>query len=175
MTPYRATLLVRLFLAAGSAVLAVLMLGPFQELENAIPVSDKVLHGAAFYILASMLFIALPRNRRLDIAFGLLAIAGSSELLQGLAGRDADVMDFLADGVGIYMAVAPIWVEKLRSLTRENPHGDLAGLWTEGDRRRSAPARAPAAAKTMYVPKGTKPWTAAYAPAKAPVFNPDGR
>jgi hypothetical protein len=165
------TLLVRVGMAAGGAVLAVLMLGPFQALENAMPVSDKVLHAGAFYVLANGLFIALPRNRRVDIALGLLALAVTSEVLQGLVGRDCDIFDMLADGLGIYAAVIPLWVERLRKLTRENPQGDLVGLWTSSERRRRAPA-----ARPMALPVGSKPWSHAAAPVRRapPTFNPDG-
>jgi VanZ family protein len=172
MTPAQATLLVRVAIAAGGALLAVLMLGPFQGLENAVPVSDKVLHAGAFYVLANGLFIALPRNRRNDIALGLLAIAGASEVLQGLVGRDCDIFDVMADAAGIYGAVIPMWAERLRQLTRETPYGDLAGLWNANNRRQ----RSAAPSRPMAMPKGTKPWSHATAPVRraAPAFNPDG-
>jgi VanZ family protein len=170
LTPSKVTLLVRVGMAAGGAILAVLMLGPFQALENAMPVSDKVLHAAAFYILANGLFIALPRNRRADIALGLLALAISSEVLQGLVGRDCDVFDMMADGAGIYAAVIPMWVERLRQLTRENPHGDIVSLWQARERRRG-PA---AASKPLAVPKGSKPWSHAAAPVRRANVRPNG-
>lgn len=153
------TRLVRIGMAAGGALLAVLMLGPFQDLENAMPVSDKVLHAGAFYVLANGLFVALPRNRRNDIALGLLALAVTSEVLQGLVGRDCDIFDMVADGAGIYAAVIPAWVERLRQLTREAPHGDLVTLWRARERR--APAMKP-----MAVPAGRKPWSHATAPVR---------
>ncbi len=175
VTPRQATVLTRIAIAAGGAVLATLMLGPFQALENAMPVSDKVLHAGAFYILANGLFIALPRNRRNEIALGLLAIGGASELLQGLVGRDCDLFDFLADGAGVYAAVIPMWAERLRQLTRETPHGDLLTLWRSGDRRRRTEVRAPA--RQMRVPVGAKPWSHASAPIRrdGPQFDPNGR
>jgi VanZ family protein len=71
--------------------------------------ADKLVHFAAFAILAS-LFTAVFSRQRLgirDIAIGLFCLiyAGVDELTQIPVGRTADVYDWLADCLGIVCGI----------------------------------------------------------------------
>lgn len=118
----RVTILhVRIAVAIGFVALIVLLLGPFQGLEQRIGLSDKTAHAAAFYVLSLALFAALPRLRRTDLALGLLALAAATEIAQTMTGRSGSFADFAADGAGVLVAVLPAMVERLRFLLNRAP------------------------------------------------------
>ncbi len=112
---------VRIAVAVGFAAMIVLLLGPFQGLEERIGLSDKTAHAAAFYVLSLALFAALPRMRRTDLALGLLALAAATEVAQTLTGRTGSFPDFAADAAGVVVAVLPAMVERLRFLLTRVP------------------------------------------------------
>lgn len=63
---------------------------------------DKANHAMAFAVLAMLGCAAYP-GRRAPVLLGLLAYGGAIELLQGLTGyRSAEVLDVVADGVGLF-------------------------------------------------------------------------
>lgn len=105
---------IRIAVALGFALLTVILLGPFQGLEERIGLSDKTAHAAAFYVLSLGLFASLPRIRRTDLALWILAFAACTEIAQAVTGRAASIEDLVADGVGIVIAVLPAMVERLR-------------------------------------------------------------
>ncbi len=111
---------VRIAVAINFVGLLVLLLGPFQGLEQHLGLSDKSAHAIAFYVLSLALFASLPRLRRTDLAFGLLAFAAATEIAQTLTGRSGSFADFAADAVGVAGAVIPAMIERLRYiLTRQ--------------------------------------------------------
>jgi len=105
---------VRIAVGIGLAALLVLLLGPFQGLEERIGLSDKAAHVAAFYVLSLALFAALPSLRRTDLALGVLALAAATEVAQTFTGRTGSFPDFAADAAGVLVAVLPATVERLR-------------------------------------------------------------
>ena len=79
--------------------------------------ADTALHFATFYILQ---FLALAAIRRvLPATLGLLALGALIEVVQPLTGRDADVWDWVADGLGALAALAPLVLG--RWLRRQDP------------------------------------------------------
>ena len=93
---------------AASAVLLVLMLGPFQGAEEASGQDDKVLHALAFAVVTASLFLLAPSLGRLRIGGLALLLGITVEVIQGLTGRDASLTDVAADLVGIVI-VAAAW------------------------------------------------------------------
>ena len=98
--------------------MAVVLLGPFQGAERALMLSDKQAHGLAFFVFTFVSFVAAPRIRRGDLALTALALAASSEIAQAVVGCDGNAADFLADAIGIALAVAPSYVGVLRRAAR---------------------------------------------------------
>ena len=62
---------------------------------------DKAEHFTAYFGLAGMATLALGIRRVLAYAvFGVIALGGMLEIVQGMTGRDADVFDFVANTLG---------------------------------------------------------------------------
>ena len=112
------TVLARAALVLGSATAAFLMLGPFQGAERLLLLSDKQAHAIAFFTLTSLSFLAAPRMRKMDLAFGALALGAAVEVAQLLVGRSGSVLDLSADAVGVFMAWAPAHFESIRRRSR---------------------------------------------------------
>ena len=80
----------------------------------AATVSDKLLHGLAFLVLAYLLAGALPLRSFWKVVFpSLLAYGFFIELVQWqLSHRDFSLLDFFADAVGVllyWVCHKPIW------------------------------------------------------------------
>ena len=75
---------------------------------------DKAGHFLSFYVLTLLFCLALPRSPRGILILVMLAAGGAIEVVQGMAGRDADWKDWIADGAGIVFAILPGWFEQLR-------------------------------------------------------------
>jgi VanZ family protein len=86
-------------------ILAALMLGPFQVVEQASEVPDYIAHAVAFFLITICLFVLF--DGRVLLLTGVLAavLGGAVEVVQGRVGRDPSWSDFLADIVGIAVAV----------------------------------------------------------------------
>ncbi len=78
---------------------------------------DKANHFIAFYVLAITASAGFPRTKSLLIAAGLMAFGGAIEVVQGLpmVGRDADVGDWIADGLGVAAVVVPLALARWRT------------------------------------------------------------
>ena len=90
------------FALAGLVSLAIL-LAPASDVPSAPPGVDKLVHATLFAALALT-------GRRAGISRAVLAAvlvlyAASSEVIQGLIGRDAAVGDLLADVVGVLIGL----------------------------------------------------------------------
>ena len=118
LTPRRIVMAARLVFVMASLGMAVLMLGPFQGLEQVFGLNDKTAHGVAFYGVVSGLFLIAPRQRRDDLALFVIAVAFVAELLQGLTGRSVSIVDFLAGSAGVLAAWAPGRIEQIRQAFR---------------------------------------------------------
>lgn len=116
----------RLWFCAGlviAAVIAATSLVPSRDLPN-LRFSDKLEHALAYFVLAFWMASVIVRRDFLMLGIVLLAFGGAIELAQGWMGlgRQADVMDLLADAagiiVGVLLAMTPPgrWAEWLESL-----------------------------------------------------------
>ena len=62
---------------------------------------DKADHFIAYFGLASMATMILGLRPRLAAAIaGVILLSGALEILQAFAGRDAEILDFLANSLG---------------------------------------------------------------------------
>lgn len=91
---------------------------------------DKAEHALAFGGLTLWFGGLVRRSRYLLVGFVMLLFGGGIEIAQGVMrwGRDMDIMDFLADGVGVSIALTALylglgawasWVERLIWPSRE--------------------------------------------------------
>ena len=97
-----------LFVLACAVVAWTSLIPPDQLPKTGI--SDKIEHAAAYAGLAMAGLWAFPR-RYGRLAVGLMALGIAIEVLQGLMGlgRQADVLDALADGAGLGLVlIAPL-------------------------------------------------------------------
>jgi VanZ family protein len=64
---------------------------------------DKVDHFTAYFGLASMATMVIGLRPRLAWAIlGIILFGGALEILQGLTGRDPDILDFVANSIGAF-------------------------------------------------------------------------
>jgi VanZ family protein len=124
--------LARLWWALGWAMvlfITVSCLEPPRYVPN-LHLWDKAEHAIAFGGMTLWFGGLVRRSRYLVVGFVMLLFGGGIEIAQGVMrwGRDMDIMDFLADGVGISIALAALylglgawasWVERLIWPSRE--------------------------------------------------------
>jgi len=79
------------------------------ELER---LGDKTIHMLTFTVLTVLGRLAFPQTSSMAIVVGLALFGGGIELVQGLPwlGRDRELLDFVADCVGILSTVIIIWL-----------------------------------------------------------------
>ena len=107
-------------LRAGAVVLSVAIvsfsLGPAPQ-ESALKISDKVVHGLAYFSLTLAVLLAwigpwgrLVRPFQIAFSTTLLIVGGGLliELAQSLVGRQTEELDALANGVGAATALG-LW------------------------------------------------------------------
>jgi hypothetical protein len=107
LLPHRLPRPVRLGLyALATAILLVLCILPTKDLPDP-GTGDRFEHSAAWFVLTATGYVLAP-NRVLAIPAFALAYGVVIEILQGLAptGRFSDPRDFVADCVGVAIAVA---------------------------------------------------------------------
>lgn len=107
MLPYRLSRPVRLGLfALAVAILLVLCLLPSRDLPDT-GTGDRFEHTAAWFVLTITGYLLAP-NRKLAIPAFALAFGAAIEVLQGVvgSGRHGDPLDFVADALGVALAVA---------------------------------------------------------------------
>lgn len=79
------------------------------ELDSLVPsVNDKIMHCSAYFLMGMWFAGSMdPRNHRW-LAVGLITMGGVIEILQYFMGfgRDADWRDFLANSIGVLVALA---------------------------------------------------------------------
>lgn len=106
MSPARFSRPIRLGLyALAAAILLVLCVLPSQDLPDT-GAGDRFEHTAAWFVLTITGYLLAPQ-RRLAIPAFALAYGVLIEVLQGsvVTGRHGDVGDFLADALGVGLAV----------------------------------------------------------------------
>ena len=140
LTPNHFVFFGRLALVVGLPIGLLLMLGPFQGAEHVFGLNDKAAHAIAFGCATLVLFVAMPRGRRGELALAALALGALVEVIQGVVGRDADIFDLGADLAGIGMVYLMTHVETLRALARDQGRKSFRTI-RAGDRRRSRRSR----------------------------------
>ena len=93
--------LLTLGIAAGIAILTLL---PPADMPRDPIGSDKLAHALAFMLLVFPTAALWPRISAL-VAVAAVAYGGAIELVQPLTGRDAELADLVADGIGIGLAI----------------------------------------------------------------------
>lgn len=82
-------------------VLALVVWGELTPHPPDLNAPDKLLHFLAYFGLAGIASTALGRRRAVAMAvFGLIALGGALEILQGFTGRDAEWLDEAANAFG---------------------------------------------------------------------------
>ena len=85
----------------GVALIAWGELTPHPPQMDGILGWDKADHFIAYFGLAGMATLAIGPKPRLKWAvFGVILLGGALEILQALAGRDAELLDFVANTLG---------------------------------------------------------------------------
>lgn len=104
-----------------AAVIAWLAFRPVTDVASGLP-WDKANHALAFIVLTALTGRGWPRLSAIALATIMLAAGIGIELVQGLPriGRDADIWDVVADGVGIIAGLAALsWLRRRRRPLRE--------------------------------------------------------
>jgi VanZ family protein len=70
-------------------------------------ISDKLEHAVAYLVLSFWFASLMPRRDYVYLSLALIAFGGGLEIAQGVMGwgREADLMDLVADGAGILAGV----------------------------------------------------------------------
>jgi hypothetical protein len=91
----------------GMAVAAWVLIAPNVGPPPMIPFQDKIFHALAFACLTGPAVLVLPKRYLWFWVAHMVALGGGIELVQarGDEGRSGDVVDFLADLVGIAAAL----------------------------------------------------------------------
>ena len=74
-----------------------------------IPATDKTQHAVTFAMLMGFAALAYPRARLWAVAFALSGFGALIEVLQPQFGRDSDIRDWMADNIGIAVALLIAW------------------------------------------------------------------
>jgi VanZ family protein len=104
----------RTVLVVSALVCTIIMVGPFQGVEEAVVPWDKAAHFLAFWGFTALLYVAFPDRRRFDLTLMAVLAGAGIELAQQLSGRDAEMGDIAADAAGAFAVLAPLWIERLR-------------------------------------------------------------
>ena len=95
------TLFARLAFVLFWPALALVAWGELTPHPPTIHASDKLLHFTAYFGLSGIATVALQRGRAVLAALlGLIALGGTLEVVQAFAGRDAEVLDEVANTLG---------------------------------------------------------------------------
>lgn len=127
--------------------MVVLMLGPYQGLEQSFGLTDKAAHALAFYVATLGLFLVAPTYRRDDLVLVVIAAAIVVEILQPFTGRTMSFSDVLAGLGGIMAAYLPGRIELIRHSARRYPYIPYSEIRARDRRRRAMSETAPASPK----------------------------
>ncbi len=86
---------------------------PVPQIARQSGMSDKTMHVLAYFVLTFLAWFAISPYQKVRwntlkpwiLLAGLVCYAGADEILQGHVGRSADVMDFVADLLGITLGL----------------------------------------------------------------------
>lgn len=97
---------------------------PQVRLPDEIPQSDKIVHASAFGVLALLFWMFLKSRRPLNAAsvwiaaLVLIPYAALDEYLQQFVGRQTDLMDWIADLIGIVCVLTVLEVRRRLAVSR---------------------------------------------------------
>jgi hypothetical protein len=116
----RAIRLFRTATLAWAAIVAWLAFRPPTGIDSGLP-WDKANHALAFLVLTVLTGRGWPGGSRLVLVLLMLGAGIGIELVQGLPqiGRDADVMDVVADGAGLLAGLGVLAWMRRRTDVRE--------------------------------------------------------
>lgn len=147
LTPKRLLVVLRLVYAAGVGLMAILMFGPYQGLEQSFGMNDTAAHALAFYLATMGLFLIAPTRRRDDLILFVIAAALAVEIIQPFTGRSMALSDFLAGVGGVMTAYLPGRIEWFRKTARRYPNMTYAEIRARDRRRRMKAATGPSVEK----------------------------
>lgn len=92
----------------GMALAAFLLIAPDVGPPPLLPFQDKIFHAVAFGCLTGPAVLALPRQYMWFWAAHMVALGAGIEVAQAMGdeGRSGDVLDLVADCVGIFGSLA---------------------------------------------------------------------
>lgn len=102
------SLIVRLLAIAVLFGTLVLLIGPATTMETTRPGVDKAAHFIAFGLVLWALGVLFRRPSRLVLAIVAATLGSFTEIVQAMVGRDAEVLDFVADALGVLTALL-VW------------------------------------------------------------------
>jgi VanZ family protein len=103
-----------LFWAAIAATLFVTL----RKVTVTVPTSDKTQHAVTFGVLMLVFALGYRRARLWAAAFALSGFGALIEFLQPYFGRDRDYRDWIADTIGILIALAIVLVVRALMASR---------------------------------------------------------
>ncbi len=80
---------------------AIVLFMTLRPITVMVPGSDKTQHAVTFAMLTALAILAYPRARLAALAVSLSGLGAAIELIQPYFGRSDDILDWVADTVGI--------------------------------------------------------------------------
>ena len=99
--------------------------------------SGVFVHVVAAYTIATLCIVSLPNRRRTDIGLLLVIVCAIVEVTS--AGLVRSVPLWIGDVTGISMLIAPVWIERVRSVIRNSPDHYWAAAMAELNQSRRRP------------------------------------
>ena len=102
--------------AAYWALICTLTHLPAEKIARVPHFWDKAEHGLAYFLLAALLgasfMFTFPERRTIPLWVLVLGLTYGAldEILQPLTGRDCELLDWVADGCGVWSAVVILWI-----------------------------------------------------------------
>ncbi len=88
--------------------IAVTLFATLRTITTPVPGSDKTQHAVSFGTLMLLAALAYPRARLAGLAVTLSGLGAAIEWIQPRFGRSADIMDWVADTIGIAIMLVVI-------------------------------------------------------------------
>lgn len=100
----------RLFQLLFWGAVAAILFFTLRPITVVVPGSDKTQHAISFGLLMLLAAPAFPRARPVNLAVALSALGAAIEFIQPYFGRSDDIRDWVADTIGIAIALFPVLV-----------------------------------------------------------------
>jgi VanZ family protein len=92
---------------------------------------DKADHVIAFYLLAVLASLSVPRLKLLLVFAGLFGASALAEAFQGYIDREPDILDLAANALGAAAALGPMALSRLRRTASEPLRRRPVERWRE--------------------------------------------